>query len=322
MTIPPKVSVIVPMRNAAPFIAATLESLCNQQTQQSYEILVVNDASTDGCDDIVRNWPDPRVRMVEGGGHGEALAVNTAVEHSRGEIIMRCDADDLWPADRLEWQADFLCTHPEFGAVGGIMWTTDLEGQIRVPLGTEEPAGVEITNELLKGKTRTSLCTFAFHKECFLKVGGCRPFFLTSPDIDLQFRLAQECRVWFEPRCCYVYRLHDASVTHVQSNTRREFFENTAILFAKQRKECGLDDLTRGKPPAIPAEFGGSASVSEALVGQLMGACWRAHASGQRVEAFKLALIAWRKSGWKRRYLFNLFSVVFKPTAVDEQKAR
>ncbi len=310
----PRVSVIMPMRNAAPFVVAAIRSVLAQETSVAFEIVVVNDGSTDGSEDAVRSVAAPQIRVVQGGGRGEAAAVNLAIENSRGEIVMRCDADDLWPPDRMEWQTAFLAGHPEFCAVAGSMWATDDRGTDRHALGADGASG-EITSELLAGATRTSLCAFAVRRDVLVRSGGCRVFFRTAPDIDLQLRLAQFGRVWFEARRCYVYRIHDASVTHTQSVSLRDEYERIARELAAERAVLGTDRLMRGEKIELTgATTGAPASAAEEVVGHLVGAAWKAHEAGDRLRAVALGWKALRRDFLRARSWRSLLALVCKPT--------
>src|SRR5213593_4773866 len=103
----PVVSVIMPMRNAERFFAESLHSVLNQQSRGSsfdLEVVVVDDGSTDRSARIVREMNDPRIRLVAGPQRGISAAFNAGLAEARGEMIARCDADDLYPPGRLEWQ--------------------------------------------------------------------------------------------------------------------------------------------------------------------------------------------------------------------------
>jgi len=95
----PKVSVITCAYNAAPWIAQTLESVFSQ-TYTDYEMIVVDDGSTDGTAEIVRRYGE-RVRLISQSNRGTGAARNTAIASSRGELIVNLDADDLWFASAL-----------------------------------------------------------------------------------------------------------------------------------------------------------------------------------------------------------------------------
>lgn len=109
MAYSPLVSVIIPAFNAAPYIARTLRSVC-QQTYQNLEVLVVDDGSTDQTTTLVDEFlsVDQRVRLLQKSNSGVADARNLGIQHSRGEFIAPLDADDLWRPENLEKQVGYL----------------------------------------------------------------------------------------------------------------------------------------------------------------------------------------------------------------------
>jgi glycosyltransferase involved in cell wall biosynthesis len=110
----PRVSVVVPIYNRADAIAATLASV-SAQTYRSFEIIVVDDGSTDGTLDRVRALPLPGdVRLLgDGCNRGVSAARNRGIAATRGELIAFLDSDDLWSPDKLALQVADLDAHPE-----------------------------------------------------------------------------------------------------------------------------------------------------------------------------------------------------------------
>ena len=91
----PRVSVVMAVYNGAPYVAQGIESLLSQ-TFGDFELIVVNDGSTDGTAEIVRRFDDPRVRFVENERNlGLAPSLNRGLALARGEFVARQDADDV-----------------------------------------------------------------------------------------------------------------------------------------------------------------------------------------------------------------------------------
>ena len=114
----PLISVVMPTWNGAALIGETLNSV-SAQTLGDFEVLVVDDCSTDGTRDLVSAWPDRRVRLLtmEQNG-GPVLARNRAVAEARGRFIVGLDHDDLCSPHRFARQVAFLDKHPEVVLVG------------------------------------------------------------------------------------------------------------------------------------------------------------------------------------------------------------
>jgi glycosyltransferase involved in cell wall biosynthesis len=111
----PRVSVIVPTYNREAFIGIALESVVDQ-TFPDFEILVVDDGSTDGTEQILEQIQDQRIIYLRQEHSGlPAVARNTGLRHARGEYIAFLDSDDLWTADKLAVQVAYMDSHPEIG---------------------------------------------------------------------------------------------------------------------------------------------------------------------------------------------------------------
>jgi glycosyltransferase involved in cell wall biosynthesis len=111
----PLVSVIIPAYNQAEFLPETIQSVLNQ-TYPHFEIIVVNDASTDNTDEVMARFSDPRIRyLVHEQNQRLSAARNTGIRASKGEILFLLDADDLFHPEKLEAHVRFLQEHPEVG---------------------------------------------------------------------------------------------------------------------------------------------------------------------------------------------------------------
>lgn len=118
------VSVIIPAFNAERFLSATLDS-AQKQSVPPAEIIVVDDGSTDATADIAKHF---QVRYIHKANEGISSARNTGLRAARGDYISFIDADDLWPADKLERQLAHVRANPDFGIVLGMIQTIDAEG--------------------------------------------------------------------------------------------------------------------------------------------------------------------------------------------------
>ena len=106
----PLISVIVVTYNRALFLPDALESI-QRQTFRDYEIILVDDGSTDNTKEIAENYKEVRYIYQEHGGISKAR--NTAVKAARGKWIATLDSDDLWESEKLQKQVDYLQFHPE-----------------------------------------------------------------------------------------------------------------------------------------------------------------------------------------------------------------
>ncbi len=118
----PVVSVALPAFNAGIFISEAIESIQNQ-TLKNWELMVVDDGSTDHTADLVEAFAkkDHRIRLIRINHSGIATALNVGMQHARSAYIARMDSDDVSLPDRLERQVNFLETHPEVDLVSSMV---------------------------------------------------------------------------------------------------------------------------------------------------------------------------------------------------------
>jgi glycosyltransferase involved in cell wall biosynthesis len=111
------ISVIIPAFNAERYLAAAIDSVFDQ-TLQPDEVIVVNDGSTDLTAAVLAGYGD-RINVIAQPNGGIAVANNRGVAAANGSFLCFLDADDLWVADKLEKQMDWMTRHPETEAVFG-----------------------------------------------------------------------------------------------------------------------------------------------------------------------------------------------------------
>ena len=126
----PLVTVAVPAYNAEKTIGAMIESVL-AQTYVNWELLIVDDGSSDNTAEVVRSFGDPRIRLIcDGKNRKIAPRLNLLVDEAKGEFFSRMDADDRMFPDRIERQIRYLLEHPEVDVVGGGAIVVDEDGNI------------------------------------------------------------------------------------------------------------------------------------------------------------------------------------------------
>ncbi|MDB5137232.1 MAG: glycosyltransferase [Mucilaginibacter sp.] len=113
----PKISILMPAYNAGKYIREAIASVLSQ-TCRDFELLVINDGSTDETEIIVSSFHDPRVVLINKEHEGIAIALNMGLRLARAPYIARFDADDICLPQRLEKQLNFLEDHPDYVLVG------------------------------------------------------------------------------------------------------------------------------------------------------------------------------------------------------------
>jgi len=208
---PPLVSVIVPAHNAAETLSETIDSV-RRQTFLDFELIIIDDGSTDGTADCLRGVDDPRIRVFSYPNGGLAVARNRGIEKSLGELITFIDADDLWTPDKLELQVEALRQRPD--AVLAYSWTAfvDRKGNF---LFAKEPSHLEgdVYVDLLKSCFVASGSNILVRRTCVEVVGGFDPTVEAAQDWDLCLRVAAHGEFVVVPRYQILYRIWEGAMS-------------------------------------------------------------------------------------------------------------
>lgn len=133
MSAAPTVSVLIKSYNHARYVARTIESVLTQSFQD-FEIVVTDDASTDGTLEVLRGFTDPRIKLTAlPRNQGISGAMNATVARARGRYLAILNSDDFALPDRLRRQVAFLDAHPDISLVFGLPVTVDETGMPRPP---------------------------------------------------------------------------------------------------------------------------------------------------------------------------------------------
>jgi glycosyltransferase involved in cell wall biosynthesis len=157
----PKVTVLIPAYNAGKYIGEAIASVL-RQSFTDFELLIVNDGSTDDTVEIIDAFNDPRIVVVNQDNKGVAAALNVGLSHARAEYIARFDADDVCYPNRLKTQYDFITAFPEYSIIGSAVDYVDAEGH---HIFTHHPEG-HLNEEIQQLKY--SICPF-IHSSVFYK---------------------------------------------------------------------------------------------------------------------------------------------------------
>lgn len=136
----PRVSAFISVYNGDQWLEEAIDSLLTQ-TETDFEVVVVDDGSTDRTKTILDSYSDPRLRVITKENEGLGSPLNPLLRECRGQYIMRADADDICMPDRMRLQADFLDANPEVVIVGAqLRHFTDgtVGGSSTLPLSNSE----------------------------------------------------------------------------------------------------------------------------------------------------------------------------------------
>lgn len=208
----PKVSVIIPTYNNAQYVTQAVESALNQ-TYTDYEIIVVDDGSTDNTRDLLDDYRD-RLNYIYQEHKGVSTARNLGIEKAKGELIAFLDADDYFLPEHLTEQIACLEKQPSLGMVSSGWQRVDKHGEI---LAESKPWQVlpklNLETWLLSRPVLPS--AIVVRKEWLEAVDGFKPEFELAQDIDLILRLALKgCQAEWSKQITSCYRASHSNATN------------------------------------------------------------------------------------------------------------
>lgn len=205
-----RISVIVPAYNVERYIAATLDSLL-RQTLPDFEVIVIDDGSTDGTSQVVEGYDDPRILLVRHDKNkGLSAARNTGVQLARGHFIALLDADDLALPTRLAEQVAALENDPTLGMVGSHVGVLDAEGRPREIIWRRPVTPEEAAIRMLFRNTFSAVMTF---RKSVIPSGGYRNLPMAE-DYDFNMRVARHTKVMNIDKVLTQVRMRHEGLTH------------------------------------------------------------------------------------------------------------
>lgn len=130
-------SIIMPLYNKAPYVRKAVESIIGQ-TYRGWDLVVVDDGSTDGSGEVVKNFDDDRIRLIRQENAGVGAARNRGVAETTTPYICFLDADDWWEPTFLEEMAGLIERHPNAGIYGTGYWIVKNGKKRLAPIGVEK----------------------------------------------------------------------------------------------------------------------------------------------------------------------------------------
>lgn len=202
----PVVSVIIPYFNRAYFLGLAIESVL-RQTYKDFEIIVVDDGSTDGACDVAAVYP--QVRLIRQSNQGVSAARNTGFRESAGEFVVFMDSDDLLLPDALKIGVQALEAHTEAAFVYGYGKFIDVDGR---PLRSPRQARVKRNHylQLLKRNYIWTVCGIMFRRDY---VDEFRTGMEGCSDWDLYLRITRNNPIYCHRQTIYQYRRHETNMS-------------------------------------------------------------------------------------------------------------
>ncbi|MGA2670059.1 MAG: glycosyltransferase [Dehalococcoidia bacterium] len=293
----PKVSVIIPSYNGARFISEAIQSVIDQSFTD-FEIIIVDDGSTDNTSEVVKGFKDPRIRYIYQENRGLPAARNSGILASGAEYIALLDSDDKWLPGKLELQVKAIESAPQVGVVYCDVYNFDSEsgtiiGTFFKELPFSPPRGRVLSQFIQHYFGHPS--TLLIRRNVFAQVGMFDETLRSCEDEDMLFRMASYFEFEVVPLPLLMYRVHAGQMSRNRELSFRYYIPclnkalHSPVLNNKMRTDLRkrLSDykfqygeflLCRGKVSMGAKEFWGSikADVSKflssaiALTGRIM----------------------------------------------------
>ena len=199
------VSIVIPLYNKAEHIRRALDSVF-AQTRQDFELIVVDDGSTDDGSEKVRRYADPRIRLISQENAGVSAARNRGIAEAKAEWIALLDADDQWLPTYLDRALTFAGQHPEAGVVV-TNFLQKTSGKIYTPPHIAREGVLEdfFDTALRLGHCPAFASATIARRQAYLEIGGFPVGVAHGEDVDTWNRLACRNRIGFiaEPLVIY-----------------------------------------------------------------------------------------------------------------------
>ena len=235
VSVSPRVSVVIPVYNREAYVGAAIESILTQ-TFADFELLVIDDGSTDGSREVVRRLSDPRVRLLcQEHNQGLPRTRNAGIDAARGVYLAFLDSDDVAYPTRLASQVAFLDAHPDHVAVGA--WVDWMDGRGR-PLGRIKrrplaPSDVAALRLFRQGIENTA----SMARTAVLRVYRHDESFAVSEDFEMWARIAGQHAIANLPSVLVRRRAHDQQTSKNRDEQTRLYRQ---AIYARQLRALGV----------------------------------------------------------------------------------
>lgn len=237
----PEVSIVMPTYNRAHLIGESIQSVLDQ-TFQDFELIIVDDGSSDDTEAVVKRFNDPRIRYIYQQNKGQSGATNTGIRNARGKYIAFLDSDDLWVPELLEVEVAILDAKPDIGLVYAKAQAMDEKGNPKPRIrGAYEKYPGETLKSMLYGDF-SCIQTTLVRRECFDLAGLFDETLKGRVDWDMFLRIAKHYRFAHINKILAKFRFHPGQKTGPESPVFVEVFESRIRVLDKAFSSADLPE--------------------------------------------------------------------------------
>ena len=237
----PGISVVIPLYNKAGYVRRTVLGVLGQ-TYDRFEVIVVDDGSTDDSAGQIADLDDARLRSLHQPNAGPGAARNLGIAHARHEWVAFVDADDAWYPDHLAELARAIAAFPAAG-MASTAYIKRAEGP-NLPVRPADQGAISQTNLFEACRHRNVVCasTMAVRRAVFEQVGGFKTFW-PGEDTDMWVRMALRVPLAFSSRVTAIYTMETGGISETLAVRRgstaaaEEAGETPVLAFLADRLE-------------------------------------------------------------------------------------
>lgn len=243
------ISVVIPLYNKEQSIASTLQTVL-KQTYQDFEIVIVNDGSTDHSVEEVAKVTDPRIRLIHQNNAGVSAARNRGIDEARGEYIAFLDADDEWKPDYLKTQYELTQKYPECSVFACNYEFKDTQGKVTPTIIKKLPFKGE--DGILSNYFEVASCSHPplwtsavlIKKNAIQSIGGFPTGIKSGEDLLTWARLACKYHITYTKTSQAIYNLGEGYNKKNLPPRRQDkgdpVGKNLVELYKKNPQICGM----------------------------------------------------------------------------------
>jgi len=260
-----KVSVCVPTFNHERYIAQMLEGALTQKTSFPFEIVIGDDASTDGSQKIIRDYAERYPDIIKPFLHKENQGpfeprefagrnnVLQLLKACRGEFVAMCEGDDYWTDPyKLQKQVDFMESNPDFAICHHNVDVTYEDGSPSHRFNKENQALTSTLDDILQDRWFMATGSWLYRNYFLTEDFAAWHASAAAGDWALSIQLAAKGKIGYLPETMGVYRKHSAGLSNVHSSSnvwflrnRKEMFENVNLWLNKKYDNTILETVAR-----------------------------------------------------------------------------
>lgn len=234
----PSISVNMPVYNGVKYLKQAIDSILNQ-TYTDFELIIIDDGSTDTSVDLIKSYRDPRIKLFQNNlNRGLAFSRNRAIEQSKGKYIAILDSDDIAYPERIKKQLDFLEKNPDYVMIGSWIDIIDENDQV-----SEDGVKLLVENDLLR--TQLFFSNHFAQSSLLIRRSVFEEFsynesYIQAEDYFLWVQIASKYKVANLQESLVQYRVHQESITMSKFEDQENCVKQ---IFVYQLSQLGLNDL-------------------------------------------------------------------------------